>query len=680
MKKKNFVLIFLGIQIFIATISHAENQHKIDSLENVLHHYTLRDTTYVKTLKSYAYLFQFSDPEKYKKNILEALQLADSLHFEKGVIQCDYALALIVSEHGEKKEAIKLFEKCLAVSVKANDTVFIASSYGGLARSYYELGNSDSSISYYERAIKIFDDLKRYNDEAVQLNGLAVVYEFKGNLEKALTSFQKAEKLFSADEKTLKGENKFTSYLVDVYLNITELLNNFGNLKSAMEYAQKANVIAEKNNYKRESAFANFVLGSIEIVSRKEYGNGIIYCRKSLNLFEEIESKDRIAMVCNLMGQAFVKLAMADSAEFYCRKGLQFSEEVGFVQEITNALKGIGMAKNLKKDYDSAIEYYLKALVKSKESNDNLGKKEILESLAETYSNKGNYNKAYETLKSFTLLKDSILDAEKQKSINELTTKYETEKKEKEITVLTKDKEIQRLEIKKQKLLKNSFIGGLALLSILSFLAYRTYRTRQKLKLQLLRNKIASDLHDDVGSTLSSIAIFSEVAQQQSKEVIPMLDTIGDSARKMLDAMADIVWTINPENDQFEKIILRMRSFAYELLGAKKIDFEFIANDDVTKMKLPMDMRKNLYLIFKEATNNMVKYSDASKASFSISGTKEKLTMMIRDNGKGFDMTKLSEGNGLKNMKRRAEEIGAQLLIESFPGSGTTIQLSIMNV
>src|SRR5436190_11932750 len=113
----------------------------------------------------------------------------------------------------------------------------------------------------------------------------------------------------------------------------------------------------------------------------------------------------------------------------------------------------------------------------------------------------------------------------------------------------------------------------------------------------------------------------------------------------MLDAMADIVWTINPENDQFEQIVLRMRSFAYELLGAKKIDFEFNADDNVAKMKLAMDVRKNLYLIFKEAINNMVKYAGADRAFFSVTGTKGNLTMLIRDNGRGFDTNRSSEGN-----------------------------------
>jgi signal transduction histidine kinase len=145
----------------------------------------------------------------------------------------------------------------------------------------------------------------------------------------------------------------------------------------------------------------------------------------------------------------------------------------------------------------------------------------------------------------------------------------------------------------------------------------------------------------------------------------------------MLDAMADIVWTIKPENDQFEKIIMRMRSFAYELLGAKKIDFEFIADESVEKFKLPMEVRRNLYLIFKEATNNMVKYAGANKAMFAIKGGKNELTMMIRDNGKGFDVSKSTEGNGLKNMKKRAIEIGGQLIIDSNPGNGTLIEIRI---
>ena len=255
--------------------------------------------------------------------------------------------------------------------------------------------------------------------------------------------------------------------------------------------------------------------------------------------------------------------------------------------------------------------------------------------------------------------------------------KAEADKKQEQLLVLNKEKTIQSLDLKKQTQAKNYFIAGLALFAILSFFVYRNYRTRQKLKLQTLRNKIASDLHDDIGSTLSSISIFSQMAQENSNEVKPMMQTIGDSSRKMLDAMADIVWTINPENDQFEKIILRMRSFAYELLGARQINFRFVADNNIANINLSMAARRNLYLIFKEATNNMVKYAEASKAMFSIKGEQGKLVMLINDNGKGFDSNKETQGNGLKNMRKRASEMGAVLMIDSMPGNGTTIKLEM---
>ena len=121
-----------------------------------------------------------------------------------------------------------------------------------------------------------------------------------------------------------------------------------------------------------------------------------------------------------------------------------------------------------------------------------------------------------------------------------------------------------------------------------------------------------------------------------------------------------------------------MRSFAYELLGAKNIEFEFSADESISKLKLPMNIRKNLYLIFKEAANNMAKYSEASRAEFSFNYSKNKLLLLIRDNGKGFDTSLQTQGNGLKNMLNRAKEIGATLTIESESGSGTRIELMMM--
>jgi signal transduction histidine kinase len=234
---------------------------------------------------------------------------------------------------------------------------------------------------------------------------------------------------------------------------------------------------------------------------------------------------------------------------------------------------------------------------------------------------------------------------------------------------------VAEVAIKKQTLLKNSFIGGLALMLILSFFVYNNFRTANKLKLQNIRNRIASDLHDDVGSTLNSISVYSEVAKQKSPAVVHELEQIGDASRKIIEVMSDIVWTINPKNDTFESIILRMSTLTYNLLKAKNIEHVFQADESLNETKLSLESRRSFYLIFKEALNNLVKYSNANRASITLTSENGLIKLSVRDNGVGFDVARTSKGNGLLNMKDRAEEMNAQLKIESEKGNGTNVEL-----
>jgi signal transduction histidine kinase len=202
------------------------------------------------------------------------------------------------------------------------------------------------------------------------------------------------------------------------------------------------------------------------------------------------------------------------------------------------------------------------------------------------------------------------------------------------------------------------------------------YRLQQVLRLQNIRNRIASDLHDDIGSTLNSISVYSEVAKNDPLKREFSLRMIGESSRKVIDAMSDIVWTINPGNDNFENIILRMRSLAYNLLRAKNIEFTFKADETLSRLTLSLEKRRNFYLIFKESLNNLVKYSNAKRVLITLSHHSNTVTLIIRDDGSGFDATKKYNGNGLTNIRKRAKEINAQLKIESGENIGTSVQLT----
>ena len=144
------------------------------------------------------------------------------------------------------------------------------------------------------------------------------------------------------------------------------------------------------------------------------------------------------------------------------------------------------------------------------------------------------------------------------------------------------------------------------------------YRVQKIRDIRRIRNKIASDLHDDLGATLSSISIMSELVNQHVKDQSPqassLLEKIGSSSRDMIESVNDMVWAINPQNDSFENIIKRMRSFASEILTAKDINFNMDFDKNLLQSKLKIEMRRNFYLIFKEAVNNVAKYSGATNA------------------------------------------------------------------
>lgn len=226
-----------------------------------------------------------------------------------------------------------------------------------------------------------------------------------------------------------------------------------------------------------------------------------------------------------------------------------------------------------------------------------------------------------------------------------------------------------------------------ALIAIVIFLIYR-YRINELLKRQSIRNKIAQDLHDSMGSTLSSISVYSQVAKiyhRQDKEELldQTLEKIGDTSGEMISEMSDIVWAINPKNDNLNTIIQRMESFAKPLLQAKNITFSFNYRISSPELNMQMDKRKNFYLIFKEAINNVLKYANCEKLDVTISQHNHTIELIITDDGIGFDTDKINittskslSGNGLKNMQVRAAEMSALYKLESKPGSGTRLYLT----
>lgn len=216
--------------------------------------------------------------------------------------------------------------------------------------------------------------------------------------------------------------------------------------------------------------------------------------------------------------------------------------------------------------------------------------------------------------------------------------------------------------------------------SAIIYIIYRV-RLKQILKLYRLRSSIAKDLHDDVGSALSSIAMLSRIAQEGKTnaqlKTEEIFSRIGNTSKRMIDLMDDIVWSVNPDNDRFSNMLIRMREYAVEMLEPTNIDFRFTIDEKIEELHIPMQMRKDYFLIFKEAVNNLAKYAHCSKASIVIEKANRHIITSVTDNGKGFDPEIINSGNGLKNMKERAASLNGKLEINTIAGKGTSIILTI---
>ena len=222
-----------------------------------------------------------------------------------------------------------------------------------------------------------------------------------------------------------------------------------------------------------------------------------------------------------------------------------------------------------------------------------------------------------------------------------------------------------------------SLVVGLITLTM-----YTVYRSRlnRLVELERIRTRIATDLHDDVGSGLSQVSILSEVIRRRgdhNEGVAEQLLTIGVLSRDLVDSMSDIVWAINPATDRLSDLSHRMRRFASDVLVAQGVKLTFEVSLAGNDFRLKPEMRRELYLIFKEAVNNAARHSRCTEVKVSLTVTGSALGLLVQDNGVGFEVESENDGNGLSNMRLRADKLGGELRIRVT--KGTSMSLVVPN-
>ncbi|HMP98514.1 MAG TPA: tetratricopeptide repeat protein, partial [Cyclobacteriaceae bacterium] len=455
--------------------------------------------------------------------------------------------------------------------------------------------------------------------------------------------------------------------------------------------------------------------------SQQEYDKALLYYEKSLAIREQRADKTGMAAVLNNIGNIYMDTNVFDKALETLFKAASINEELGLREVLATNFINIGKVYQKNKESKKALDYFLQA----KQLLDELGSKTfnaqlnaeigriyselnqdskalsfLLQSIEEAKASKNistqasaygflmehyrktnNYKSAFEVSQLHAALKDSLESLELKSRIHDLEAKYESGKKEAEIALLKAEQELKTLELEKQRANLTLILFALAAVVLISIVFVNRYRvlnrTRRQLEMEKMRSQIARDLHDDLGSTLSSINIISNMALNSNNQAENYFQRIREQSSRMMDNMSDIVWSINPNNDSLAQLIIKMKEFAAEILEPKNINYTFEEIGDTSNIKLDVEKRKNLYLIFKESINNAAKYSEGKNVFIKLLAENQHLLLVVQDDGKGFDQLKVKNGNGLKNMEHRAQSIGGKISRSSATGQGTNIQLQI---
>jgi signal transduction histidine kinase len=385
-----------------------------------------------------------------------------------------------------------------------------------------------------------------------------------------------------------------------------------------------------------------------------------------------------------------------EKAERYFLRSLELSRVLKSDYGIVSSYEGLASIFYQRGDFVNTKRYLGDAIALAIKGSFNEELKNLYLLQYETEQSLGNHKQALVAYRQYTKLKDSMSNVDIQKNISLLDQQYQAERKEK--MLLQKD-----LQINTQKVLlqnKNAWViistGAAALMLLLAFAAWGYFRQRRKAdqhenelkQFQLSysakeeeRNRIAGELHDDIGATLSSIHIYSSVAEKSLKEhpekTKIVLQQINNSTRQVMENMSDIVWAMKQDQAGEKSFSGRIKNYGYDLLTSRNIECQYFIAEQAEEKLQNLEARKNILLIVKEAMNNISKYSGAVMAEVKMELNAENMLISIGDNGKGFNPTESSGGNGLVNMKRRTQYLGGTFSIHSLPGSGTKIQISI---
>ncbi len=629
---KTIFLITLSISIFffqtvLAQQDKQQTKLQIDSLENVLQ--TQKDTARWSTLYQLALLQRYSNPNKAKKQlqkVIEKVKNNQNNRIKQNKLLSDsYSLlGVLLKQEGEYQKALENYLLALPLLNEKQDKEEIASLNNSIGILYKNIGDFERALPYYQDALTICEETKFHRKAGMVLNNLGSIYMELGEHPKSKDYYYQAVE----KAKLLQDSSVFAVS----YANLGEWHTNQRNYDSAIYYIQLTLEIDEKQNYKWGICQSNAALGRA-YTWKKEFNEAKPYFDRALKVAYEIDAKPIVNQI-----------------------------------------------------------YF---------------------SLANFYEKQNKFEEAYTFQVKSQFLKDTLLDEAKQKEIAGLREKYETEQKEQEIITLNQENQIKDLEITQSKDRERMQIGGFVLLLILGVIGVFSNQKRNQYKQKIAlaekdnfyfialveaqeqeRKRIAADLHDGLGQLLavarmqvSSLEPFIEIgaSKEEQEEDKEIYQENYEKSVQTLDLACKEIRSVSHQMMPYALIEQGLVSALQELTqnindlenNTMKISFiTNLINYENENNRLISSLEISIYRIVQEVIGNSLKHAEATQFEVSLDRENTNVVLILKDNGKGFELSQITESKGLgwKNIYSRVAM--AKGKIEVLSENGMSIKIN----
>lgn len=651
MKRIFFSTIFLFFYL-VTTNGFCQNSSKIiDSLKQVVQSKP-SDSIKIKTFSDLCWYYRSVSTDSAFAYGNRALNLAKKTQNKQGEAQAYNDLGILYYDASNFKKAINYYKKTVLYREGVKDSMGMASVYNKLGIAYQRIFKMDSAIYYATNALKIYQHKNHVQYTAIIKNNIANIYQDLKQYQKALKTHLEVAQI-RKEIKDLNGLTYSYTNIGNAYLFLKDTIK-------ALDYYTKGIEIAESNNFKSELATLYNNLGTV-YKGQKKFNQAIKVYNKSLDIRKKLNDNYGVASAAINIGSLYLSSGKINDAEEKLRFGLNISKKTDAKELELVAYSSLLSYFAFKKNTDSILHYQ------------NL------------YNN----------------VQDSIFGNRITKQVAEVQEKYNTAEREKEIL-------LQRANIAEKELninQKNTQLIGLSILAIVIAALGYLLVNQQKIKnaqlkkegelkealvkietqnrLQEQRLRISRDLHDNIGAQLtfiiSSIDNLKYGFKITNEKLNSKLVGISQFTKDTIYELRDTIWAMNKNEITFEDLQVRISNFIEKAdITSKDIKFDFKIDKNVdNKTTFSSVTGMNIYRIIQESVNNAIKYAEASVISVRIHYKNDVIEIEINDDGKGFDITNVELGNGINNMKKRADEIEGKFSLSSVKDQGTTVTVVI---